>query len=235
MSDSTKKGEKFALSDSIKALVEPEEIIRPVPDPSRPFDIIPKPHYGDALTPLDWSRIKELLDNWKGYDPIHTPIDRDEDENIFKPYLQSPVATQTLTEAIEELGLYDFIDTDTTRGLPDSSTDEDTPIDPSAITPLTPLIVTGNNVSEALRAKDEIRTDLVERKDMPLIIQPRPYNIIIDSGKKHYLDLTGRVMHPCEVLDNENFSIYRRKHVKTGNSKARVRQIRRHYAALNCR
>lgn len=151
------------------------------------------------------------------------------------------------SEGTENLGISEGITAVVTRNITDEPSDpgddpKDTPttpiedIDIFLDTPLAPLTDDyGISSSEAFQAKDKIEVDLGKRNET-YIQYGRVYQLIISNGKKHYLS-KGRVMHPCEVLENTDggFDINKRKHVATGNSSARLRQIRRHYAYINCK
>lgn len=234
-----KKGDDLHLSDSIFALVEPEVIQpNPLPDFSRPFPIIPKPHYGDVITPLDWESIKNYLERPPFWEQPHSDPREGEDlEEAIRPFIGKVHSTNQDQQA-EELHVSDTVDTDITRGLPESTPDEIEELINEGITPLTPLIVTENDLSEALRAKDEIATSIWRdtKKESGAMMHDGIQSIQIGS-KKRYLHRDG-VLDPCQVLEGNHrrghYNIKHRRHVKTGNSKDRLKQIRRYYAFINC-
>lgn len=105
--------------------------------------------------------------------------------------------------------------------------------------PPTPLTTQDTeSVSEALQATDKIDVNLGhEDKDVADTHHHMIMNRIIQikTSRGFAYEQDGRRLHPCEALENDGFNINMRRHVKTGNGKRRLAQIRRQYAYMNCR
>lgn len=120
-------------------------------------------------------------------------------------------------------------------GEPADSYDVDNP-------PFSPSSLFDTELGEALEAKDKIDYSVNLGTNEPFIIKNPPYQAEIDiavsrfrqDGRNRYIS-NGKVLSPCKVLKNENFDIEKRRHVRTGKSGARLRQIRRTYAYVNCK
>lgn len=94
-----------------------------------------------------------------------------------------------------------------------------------------------NGIIEALRAKDSVETMLERgKRNSPLELESEDstYQIRVRvDGKNRYKQ--GRLIQPpCVVLRKWARAEMKRKHSRTGNSKARLEQIRRTYAWENC-
>ena len=113
------------------------------------------------------------------------------------------------------------------------------------------------HAGEALQARDTLSVK-VQRgtNDTPVIVHKPRYAAQINfklgdavsykGHKKYYVTKTHyrktgssykkhHRVPPCTALNNEGFSLERRKHKRTGNSSSQLRQIRRTYAYRNCK
>lgn len=131
------------------------------------------------------------------------------------------------------------LDDDIPSSFPDTTDDtiDDPILDVPSDTP-TPPDVPDEPPGEAPEVAKDIVVDETRDKGRPTYLFDRTAYISIKvDGKTRYM-VRGAVEHPCDALEGEkpgDFKLSNRKHRATGNSRARLRMIRRNYAYLNCK
>lgn len=111
------------------------------------------------------------------------------------------------------------------------------PDEPPIDTPTPPDVIDDTGEATEEVAIDDIVDETRDTGRPTYLFDRTAYISIKVGGKKRYMD-SGTVLDPCQSLEGtkpNDFKISQRKHRRTGNSSARLRQIRRTYAYLNCK